>query len=171
MKQRLPLAPAAVEIAAPTILLQLRDVAANGAPAFDLALIIGTTAPEVIAAIPLKPSARIFMVNPTFFLPDRERLRSVHAEEIERGIVTLRAKLRFLKPVVREFLPAIGHVFPAEDAEPEQLFRSYFRFESGREIFAGWFGQQVFVAALHPVIHFDPSWFGFHAGPDVALLA
>ena len=62
---------------------------ANGAPTLDLALVVGTTPPEIVTAIPLEPAARVLHVNPPFPAPDRERLRGIDAEEIELGSVTL----------------------------------------------------------------------------------
>ena len=71
MEESLALPRATGEVAAPAIFLHLRDVAPDGAPALDLALVIGTATAKIIAAIPLKPAARIFLINPAFRAPDR----------------------------------------------------------------------------------------------------
>lgn len=74
MQERLSLSPPAIYCATRTVLLELRDMALHRAPAFDLALIVGTSASQVVAAVPLEPSARIFVINPTLPAPDRKRL-------------------------------------------------------------------------------------------------
>src|SRR4030095_5606415 len=132
---------------------------ANGAPAFDLALVIETTPPEIVAAIPLKPSTWILIINPAFPAPDREGLRGIHAEKIELGGVTLGTEPGLGKPVVREFRPTICHVFAAKNSEPEHLFRGQLRFETRGKTLSGGFRQEILITALHPVVDLDPPWF------------
>src|SRR5688572_33449973 len=64
VEQGLPLFAAAGEVAAAAVLLDLRDVPADGPPALDLAIVVGPAPPQVIAAIPLKPAARIVGMDP-----------------------------------------------------------------------------------------------------------
>ena len=108
MKQRLALFRPAFCFAFRTILPDLCDVTTHGAPAFDLSLVVRTTAAHVIPAVPLKPTARIFVIDPAILLPDRERLRGVHLEEIELRIVLRVTKFRFMKPRSGEFFAAIS---------------------------------------------------------------
>lgn len=63
----------------------LCDVSAHGEPAFYLALVFfrNSTA-HVVAAIPLKPPARVVFVNPSFPLPHGEWLRGIHLKVIKR---------------------------------------------------------------------------------------
>jgi hypothetical protein len=65
MEQRLPLASTAIKRPLRTILLQLCDVTFHGSPSFDLSLVVGTPAAHEVTAIPLKPAARIFVIDPT----------------------------------------------------------------------------------------------------------
>ncbi len=78
MEKGLPLPPAARAVTSPACLFQLRDVSPNSAPPFDLSLIIQATPAEIVAAIPLEPSPRIFRINPAFGSPNRERLRGIN---------------------------------------------------------------------------------------------
>lgn len=70
MQQRLALAPPAVKISTTTVFLELGDVPPDCAPTFDLTLIILTTTAKIITAVPLKPSPRVFVINPPFPTPD-----------------------------------------------------------------------------------------------------
>src|ERR1700691_1506754 len=66
VQQRLALPAAAGHIARFAMALQLPDVAADGLPALDLPRVFfGQAASRVIAAIPLKPAARVIGVNPS----------------------------------------------------------------------------------------------------------
>src|SRR5262245_26975177 len=71
VQNRLPLTPSALHIATFAILLHLSNVTLNRFPAFNLPLVIFAAATHVIAAVPLKPAARIVLVDPSFFFPDR----------------------------------------------------------------------------------------------------
>ncbi len=82
VQHSLPLFPPTIQIVASTILLQLCDVSANGAPPMDLTRIICTTPSHEITAIPLKPTARILPINPSLLFPYGERLRRVYAKAI-----------------------------------------------------------------------------------------
>ena len=139
--------------------LQLRDMTADRPPTLDLALVIGTTPPEIVTAIPLKPAARVLRVNPAFPAPDRERLRRIDAEEIELWSVPLGTEPGVGKPVVREFRLTVCHVFAAKNPEPKHLFRGQLRFETRGKILSGGFRQEILITALHPVVDLDPPWF------------
>jgi len=138
------------------VLLQLRHVPTNGAPTANLPQVILAAAARVISAIPLEPTARVLGMKPTFATPFRERLRRVHAKIIQRCPRTSRRELRPLEPVRRKFLPAIGHVFPAEYAKLEHLFRLQLRRKPGTERAAHGLSAEVYVSLLHFVVHLDP---------------
>ena len=123
MKKGLTLSRTAIDSAAWAIVTDLRDMSPHRSPAFDLSLVVRTAASHVIAAIPLKPPAGIFVVKPAFLFPDRQRLRRVHLEIIKFGIVPLRTKLGLREPTRGEFAAAVGQVLPAKDAKLEHLLR------------------------------------------------
>lgn len=132
MQQRLTLFGVAGEVTGETIRPYLCDVAADRYPAFDLPLVIGTPSPHVVATVPLEPATWIVLVYPTLFAPDREGLTRADAEEVEfwirrTGISLL--KPCFREPVLREFPPAIAHIYAAKNAEREHLFGGELRFE------------------------------------------
>src|SRR6476659_2799756 len=132
---------------------------ANGAPTLDLALVVGTTPPEIVTAIPLKPAAWVLRVNPPFPAPDRERLGGIDAEEIELWSVTLGTEPGVGKPVAREFRLTVFHVCAAKNSEPEHLFRGHLRIEARGKILSDGFRQEILVTALHSVVDLDPPWF------------
>jgi len=70
VQQGLSLPPAAIERVWWAILFDLGQVPFYRTPTRYLSLIIDASAAQVIAAIPLKPPARIFVIDPTFLLPD-----------------------------------------------------------------------------------------------------
>src|SRR5262245_15343080 len=105
------------------MLLQLRDVSADGSPAADLPLIVADPPAAVIPAVPLEPTPRILVIDPAVGLPDGQRLRGVDAEAVQLRVVPLGAQLRFIKPIGRKLFGAVGHVLPAENAQLKQLLR------------------------------------------------
>ncbi len=151
MEKRLTLPRTTIQTATRTVAFQLAEMPADRSPAFDLTQVIGATSPRIISAIPLKPAARIFRINPAIFPPNDERLRSVHPKKVELGVVPLRAKLRPAEPTGRKLPRAIGHVFPAEDAECEHLLGRELRFEFRPKAAAGWFGPPIRIAVLHSI--------------------
>lgn len=155
MQHGLPLLPPATQVPRRTILFDLRDVAPDGVPAADLAVVFaGHAAPHVVAAVPLEPAARVHGVDPSFLPPDAERLARVDAEVIEFWIVPLGAELGVRIPVRGELGAAIGHVLAAEDAEPQHLFGREIGSEARVEIFSFRFGEHV-GRGLHFVLHVD----------------
>jgi len=87
MQQRLPLSPPAEQIAGFAMFLHLARVPLDRFPPPDLPPVFLRDAPaNVIAAVPLKPAARVVVMNPPFALPFRKRLARVDAEEIAGGI-------------------------------------------------------------------------------------
>src|SRR5581483_9476876 len=129
VQQGLSLFRPAIKRTRRTIFPDLREVTTHRAPAFDLALVVNTSAPHVVAAVPLKPTARIFVIDPTFFLPNCYRLRRLYFEEVELGIVTIGIELCVLEPRCRKLLSSISHVLATENAECQHFLRSQFRFE------------------------------------------
>ncbi len=169
VQQRLALPAAAIEIARFTVLPQLRHVATNGAPTRNLTQIIFAAAPAIITAVPLEPAARIIWVNPTFTSPLRERLRCIHAEEIQKYTWPIWRKLGPREPARRKFLPAIGHIFPAKHAELEHLSRRQVGRESPAESAPHRFRAKINVSLLDFVVHFHPH--GLHADVLTSFLS
>src|SRR5512146_820821 len=93
VEKRLALSAPATQVARHAMLADLRDVAPNRLPATYLAQVVRTAPPRIIAAIPLEPPARIFLVDPALCPPHGKRLRRIHAEAILVRIVPLRAQL------------------------------------------------------------------------------
>src|SRR5262245_31202204 len=108
MQQRLSLSRAAIERTARAILLNLRDVTTHGAPAFYLPFVVRTPAAHEITAIPLKPAARIFVIDQAVLLPYRERLRRIDFEEVQFRIMFVLTKFRITKPGSRKFPATVG---------------------------------------------------------------
>ena len=82
----------------------------------------GVAAPtHVVAAIPLKPTSRIFLVDPPFLTLNRERLRRQDPKSIQRGIMPLAAKFRTAQPLSGKLSSAVGHVLTTEDAKRKHL--------------------------------------------------
>src|SRR6185369_3118439 len=77
VQQGLALAWPAGQVAGAAVGLDLGEVAADGVPAFDLAVVVEAAAAEVVAAVPLEPAARVLGVDPALLPPDRQRLRGV----------------------------------------------------------------------------------------------
>ena len=154
MEQSLSLSWAARPVAGPAILSNLRDMSADSAPSFDLALVILAAPASIVPAIPLEPAARVLVINPALFAPNRERLRRIHAEEIKRRFVTFPTKLRVLEPACGKLLRAIRNVLSPEDAELEHLLGREIGFERGGEGSTHWLRAIIDVAFLHQVVHF-----------------
>ena len=127
MQQRLSLPPAALEVAALAIVPYRRRMASDCPPSPDLPLVVPAPAPHVVAAVPLKPPARILRANPTVPPPYGERLRGVDAEIIQSRVVALRAQLCCAKPAGGKLAAAVGHVLAAEDAKTQHRFRRQLR--------------------------------------------
>ncbi len=155
VEQRLSLLGAAGEVAGAAVFLNLGEMAANGPPAADLPLVVRTAAAQIVAAVPLKPAPRIIGVYPTLGPPHGQRLRGVDPKEIQIRIVPVRAELGLLKPILRKLFAAIGHVLPAKHAEPQHLLGCKLGTEFGMKVSARRRGQNVNVAPLHQVMHFD----------------
>lgn len=98
VQQRLSLPSTTIEIAWRTVFLELGKVTTRRAPTFDLAFIVRTATAHVVAAIPLKPTARIFVIDPAVLPPDREGLRRIEAKKIQLWIVPFGTELRGPKP-------------------------------------------------------------------------
>src|SRR5262245_31890694 len=114
MQQGLALALAAEDISLLAIGLQLPDVPFDIAPAPDLPrVLVGQPAAAIVAAVPLKPAARIVRMEPALPAPFRQWLAGADAEEVQLRIGAFRRQLRLRKPACRKFLRAVGHVFAA----------------------------------------------------------
>ena len=105
VKDGLSLPPPTFEIARFAVLPNRRHVPGDRTPASNLPGIVGGSAAHVVAAIPLKPPARILRVDPAAAAPDAERLRGVHAEIVQARVVPLGAQLGASEPAPRETPP------------------------------------------------------------------
>jgi hypothetical protein len=84
MQDSLPLASAAAQIARFAVPFDLFDVPAYRFPSPDLSSVfLGHPTAHVIAAIPLKPTARVIRVNPSLRTPDGQWLAGVNPEQVE----------------------------------------------------------------------------------------
>jgi len=84
MQERLPLSPATPQIAGLACELKLTDVTADCLPPFDLTTVfIGHSSPQIVAAVPLEPAARIIRMYPSLPAPLGERLTGFDAEVVE----------------------------------------------------------------------------------------
>src|SRR5271165_5876151 len=159
MQQSLALAAPAIQIAGRAVFSNGGDVARDGAPTANLAFVVSGAPPHVVPAVPLKPTARVVRMDPAFSPPLAQRLRCVDAEVVKLGIVSLRAESCSHEPRRRKLVPAIRHIFAAEDAEMEHLLRRELRGKIQCEIAAGRLRTIVDVAALHRVVDDDPDPF------------
>ena len=166
MEERLALAAPAGQIARPAMLLQLRHVTPDGAPSLDLAQVVRVPPARVIPAIPLEPAARIVGMNPAFLSPDFEGLRRIHSEKIQRRPMTIRRKPGAPEPARGKFLPAIGQVFSAENAEGQHLSRSELGNKTGPKFTSDRLGSPIDIALLHFVVNQDAL--RFHHATKIA---
>lgn len=161
MKQGLPLFRATGEVAAPAVLAQLRNMPTNGAPTLDLTLVIRATPTKVVTAIPLKPAARVFVINPPLLAPNRERLGGVDLKKVEFRVMTVGTEFGSKKPVAGELCRTVSHISAAEDTELEHLFWRQLWPETGGKVLSGRFCEEILITALHPIVDLDPD--RFHA--------
>lgn len=70
------------------------------------------------------------------------------------------AEFRLREPRLGKFFAAVGHIFTAENAEFQHLFRGQLRFEIRMKVFPRRLSQKIPVASLHTIIYYD--LFGFH---------
>ena len=155
MQQRLSLFATAIKCSLRTILLELRDVTPHGAPSFDLSLVVRTTASHKVAAVPLKPTARVFVIDPTFLLPNPERLRCVHPKIIQIRIVTLVTEPGAPEPGRGKLFTTVSQVLATKYPQLQHLFRCQLRVEVRMKILAGRFSEVVDIAALDEVVNGD----------------
>lgn len=86
VQHSLALFATALEIARFAILFDLRDVALDSLPTFDLTLIVRGSTTHVVTAVPFKPAMRILFVNPAFGSPICKRHAGTDAKEIKFGM-------------------------------------------------------------------------------------
>jgi hypothetical protein len=94
---------------------------------------------------------------PALPAPHRERLAGRNPEEVHLGVRAFRGELYPSEPTGRKLVPAIGHVFSAEDAEAQHFRRLKFGAEVWVKIAADGCNENVPITLLHPVIHDDSS--------------
>jgi len=149
MKQRLSLSRPAIKRAGRTVLLELRQMSAHCTPTLYLAFIVRTSASHEVTAIPLKPPARIFMIEPALSSPHRQWLRRINAKAVELRVVALRTEPGVAEPTRREFGLAISHVLATKHADLEHFLWRKFRTKLRMEIFADRLGEEIGVVLLH----------------------
>lgn len=122
-------------------------------PALNLPRILprNSTA-HVIATIPLKPSARIIGIYPSFLPPGRKRLTRADAKVIQRAVASGRRKPGACEPALRKFFAAVRHVFTAEYTEGKHLLRGKFGPKFWIEIASDRLRENVAVPPLHLVV-------------------
>src|SRR5580704_17462142 len=156
MQQRLALPRPAGDVARLAMPLHLADVTADGFPALDLARVLSRNAPShVVAAIPLKPAARIVRVDPSLLAPDRQRLAGVDPEKVQRTIPMLGGELGAREPARWKLLDAVGHVLAAEHTKLQHLRRRQLGTKLRIEAAANRCSERVAVALLHLVVDGD----------------
>ncbi len=153
MEKRLALFAATVHIARFAGTLYLPYVPNHTFPALYLTLIVGASASREVSAIPLEPAAGVLIVNPTLIAPHGKRLGGVDAEIVQLRVVAFMTEFRVLEPLFGEFVPAVGHVFPAEDSHFQHLLGRKLRFEIRMEIFAYRFGAIINIIRLHQIVY------------------
>jgi len=155
MQKRLSLARAAIWIAILAVVFYLRYMTPDGFPTFYLANVVVRASTEVIAAIPLEPTARVLEMNPTFLLPLCKRLTGIYTEIVELRFCSANGKLCLGKPAFGKFMGAIRHVLTTEDAQSKHLFGRQFGFELVIEVAADGRDEDVAVVLLHLVMNND----------------
>lgn len=134
----------------------LHHVSANGNPALDLPFVFFRhPAAPMVSAVPLEPATGVCWVDPSLFSPYGKRLAGIDTEEIQCGIMVIRTEFCVCEPVFGKFARAVGHVFPAEDAESKHFLRREVGSEARIEVFSFGFGAFVSVILLHLVADGD----------------
>src|SRR4051812_36466446 len=136
----------------------LPDVTAERLPAPDLSRVVLVAAAGVIAAVPLKPAARIVGMQPALALPFGVRLARVDAEIVQRIVAPAGRESCVREPAFRKLVAAVGHVEAAEDAERQHFGRRQLWRELQIEIAALGSAQHIAIAALEFVVHRDGAF-------------
>ncbi|ASY67001.1 hypothetical protein SJ05684_b60190 (plasmid) [Sinorhizobium sojae CCBAU 05684] len=156
MQQRLTLPRAAVPVARLAMAAKLGQVAPHGFPSSDLSFVFAGQPPaQEVAAVPLKPAARIVGMEPALGTPQAEPLAGFDSEEIEPSVPSWRQP-RGREPLLRELVLAIRHVLTAENAERQHFCGCEVRREVRVKVLPYRRSQRVSVALLHAVVHFHP---------------
>ena len=90
MQQGLTLARATFEIERLTAVPDLAHMTHHLSPTAYLSLIVLATSAQVIATVPLEPTAGILMVDPSFLSPFGEGLGRIYTEEVELRVMPFR---------------------------------------------------------------------------------
>lgn len=131
----------------------------NGPPALYLPIILlGHAPPHIIATIPLEPAPRVRRMHPIFFDPLPQGLASIHSKKVDLGIMFFMIQFGFREPIRGEFLPAIRHILPSENAQGQHLFGRELRREALIKVLPHGLREVVFVVILHKVMHNYLSW-------------
>lgn len=125
----------------------------HGFPSFDLSIIfIWDSSSHIVSTIPLKSSSWIILVNPSFLLPNTKRLWSTDSKKITWNVIKKRRKLNMFKPILREFILAICHIFSTKDTSFKHFFGSKLWMEIFTKILSHRSDQFIRVSLLHFII-------------------
>ena len=105
------------------VFFHLRDMPTHCAPTLYLPFVIVAPSAQIVSAIPLEPTARIFFPNPPFSPPHRKRLRRTDAEVVRVWIGLIRTQICISKPSSRKFILAVRHILSTKDSEFEHFLR------------------------------------------------
>ncbi len=153
MQECLALLWAARFIARQAVRLNLSNVTAHRNPAPDLSVVVRASAAKVVAAVPLKPAARILGADPSPFEPLGSRLTCRHAKVIKRRIGnSVRIQFCMRKPLTWKFLCAFIQVNAAEHTEREHVLGGgKIRLEARIEFFSRGTLERIPVARLQRI--------------------
>lgn len=156
MEKSLALTRPACEISAPAIMPYLGDVTTDRLPAPNLTdILLGHPPSKIVPTVPLKPASRIVGMYPALPSPDGQRLRSLHLEKIQTGVLVFHGKLGASEPRFRKLFPAIGQILATEHAKGEHFPRCQIGPKVRVEIPAHRLGTEVSVTLLHLVTDDD----------------
>ncbi len=164
MKNCLSLSWTTVLIPRTTVVHNLCSVSRHRFPTFYLSFIIFVSSTHVVPRIPLKPPARVILVNPSLRFPDREGLAGIHLVVIE--LLVSRAiwrELGFRKPRFRKFFRLVFKVHPSKYTELKHFFGRQVWFKIGMKVAPLFFSTDVHVVGLHRVMYHHLS----HSGSTV----
>jgi len=99
-------------------------------------------------------------MDPPHFPPVRQGLRSVNAEVVQLWNMAHMTEFRIGKPLLREFVCAVSHIFPAENTKFKHLLWGQFGLEVWMEVFPHRFRQKINIIGLHHVA--DAYAYTFH---------
>jgi hypothetical protein len=170
LQERLPLTRPAGRVVWFAISPHLTGMTRERPPATDLPVInIGYPTTQIVAAIPLKPSSRVGVYDPSIFPPNIERLAALDAEAVARNIGFF-AKLCVSEPIRWEFISAIVAIFSLEYPQFQHFCRREVRLKRWIELTSDGTLKRITISLLHSVANMDHIAYFEHIGcPCVRL--